>query len=190
MIEIGGEFKSPVTWIKTLAKSHLARVKILDVRKSSEGVKDLVEIFSPAGGIEGLSSEPVKRMKLNKGNLSMVDDHHATAVVSARECAICSEMRNWDIFLTEAYSRESGDIAMKWLVPNEKTVAGFLDRPREDGVSFTQLEKRNLTKRGEITARQEFVVRTAFDLGFFEYPKRINLEGLSARLNASSATLG
>lgn len=178
-----------MTWIKTLAESHSARVKILDVRKNSQGVKDLVEIFSPAGGVAELSSELVKKLSLDKGDLSLVDEHHATAIVNAQECPICMEMHNWDLFLIEAYSRESGDIVMKWLVPDEKTVSGFLERLKEDEISFTLLEKRHLAKKGDITARQEFVVRTAYDLGFFEYPKKINLDGLSKRLDVSSVTL-
>lgn len=178
-----------MTWIKTLAESHSARVKILDVRKNRQGVKDLVEIFSPAGGVAELSSELVKQLSLDKDDLSMVDEHHATAIISAHECPICMEMNNWDLFLIEAYSRESGDIVMKWLVPDEKTVSGFLERLEKDEISFTLLEKRHLTKKGEITARQEYVVRTAYDLGFFEYPKKINLDGLSKRLDVSSVTL-
>ncbi len=188
-MEVAIEFKSPVAWIRKLAESHSARIKILDVRRSGEGVKDLVEIFSPMGGIDGLSSELARDLNIGEESFTMKDDHHATAIVSAHECPICSSMRNWDIFLTEAYSDESGNVTMKWLVPDEKIVSGFMDRLEADGIAFTLLEKRHLSKRGDITARQEFVVRTAFDLGFFEYPKKVNLEGLSQRLNVSYVTL-
>lgn len=183
------EFNSPVAWIKTLAQSHSARIKIIDVRKSNEGVKDLIEIFSPNGGIEGLSAELSQRLKLDERTISFIDEHHATAIVSAHECPICSSMRNWDLFLTGAHSDEFGNVIMKWLVPDEKNISEFLDRLTSDGVSFSLIGKKRLTKRGDITARQEFVVQTAFDLGFFEYPKKINLEGLSQRLNVSYVTL-
>ncbi len=189
MMEVEIEFESPVTWIKTLAQSHSAKIKILDVRESRGGTLDLVEIFSPKGVIEGVSSELSDQLNLDVKTLSLIDEHHAKAIVSAQACPVCRAMHDWDLFLTEAHSNEVGNVTMRWLVPDEKTVSGFLDRLANDKISFKLLEKKRLTKRGDITARQEFVVRTAFDLGFFEYPKKVNLVGLSKRLNVSYVTL-
>ena len=47
MLEIEIEFKAPVSWIDDLVKSHSARIKIKDVRKTSKGIMDLIEIFFP-----------------------------------------------------------------------------------------------------------------------------------------------
>ena len=118
-----------------------------------------------------------------------MDDHHATAIISAEGCAICNSMHNWDLFLTGAYADNSGDVIMRWLVPDETTVSGFLSRLETDGVKFQLLKKKVLNRRGDITSRQEYVVKTALDLGFFDYPKKVNLEGLSRRLNVSYVTL-
>lgn len=183
------QFREPVEWISNLVKSHSARIRIRDIRGSPEGPRDLVEIFSPEGRIEGLSSQLAAELDSRKENLSLVDGNRATAIVNAKTCAICSAMLKWDLFLVEAHSTDAGDIIMKWLVPDEATVSGFMDRMEKDGVNFRLLRKRNISRKGEITARQEYVVKTALDLGFFDYPKRINLEGLSSRLNVSYATL-
>ncbi len=188
-MEVEIEFKEPVAWIKDLVETHSASIRIRDIRMSGEGVKDLLEIFMPAGKIEGLSTEMKDRKMVDKDNVTIMDDNHATAIVNAHECAVCKSILKWDLFLTEAYSNDSGDIIMKWLVPDESTVSGFLQRLEEDGVKFELLKKRALSKRSDITARQEFVVKTALELGFFEYPKKVNLEGLSKRLNVSYVTL-
>ena len=119
----------------------------------------------------------------------MIDDNHTTAIVDADKCAICKTMLNWDLFLIEAHTNGVGDIIMRLLAPDEETVSGFLGRLEADGVKFKLIKKHNLNKKKEITARQEFVVRTALDLGFFDYPKKVNLEGLSKRLNVSYVTL-
>ncbi|WP_083755827.1 helix-turn-helix domain-containing protein [Thermoplasma volcanium] len=50
------------------------------------------------------------------------------------------------------------------------------------------MRKRTFSERSEITSRQEYVVKIALTLGFFSYPKKINLEDLSKRLNASHVT--
>ncbi len=188
-MEVEIEFKEPVAWIKDLVETHSASIRIRDIRMSGEGVKDLLEIFLPSGKIEGISTEMQDRNMVDRNNLTIVDDTHATAIVNAHECAVCKSILKWDLFLTEAYSNDSGDIRMKWLVPDETTVSGFLDRLKVDGVKFELLMKRSLSKRSDITARQEFVVKTALELGFFDYPKKVNLEGLSKRLNVSYVTL-
>lgn len=188
-MEVEIEFKEPVAWIKDLVETHSASIRIRDIRMSGEGVKDLLEIFMPSGKIEGFSSELLDKKRVDKDNVTIVDDTHATAIVNAHECAVCKSILKWDLFLAEAYSTDSGDIIMKWLVPDEATVGGFLGRLEEDGVKFELLKKRALSKRSDITARQEFVVKTALELGFFDYPKKVNLEGLSKRLNVSYVTL-
>jgi len=188
-MEVEIKFKEPVAWIKDLVETHSASIRIRDIRTSGETVKDLFEIFMPYGKIEGFSSEFLNGKKAEKNNVTIVDDTHATAIVDAHECAICRSILNWDLFLTEAYSDNYGDIIMKWLVPDEATVSGFLKRLEDDGVKFELLKKRALSKRSDITARQELVVKTALELGFFDYPKKVNLEGLSKRLNVSYVTL-
>ena len=166
------EFKQPVKWIRDVVQTHSASIRIRDIRMSSEGARDLIEIFMPGGEVKGLSSELIEQKRTKIDNVTIMDDSHATAIVNAHECAVCRAILNWDLFLTEAYSNETGDIIMKWLVPDEATVKGFLDRLEEDGVQFELLKKRALTKRGDITARQEYVVKTALELGFFDYPKK------------------
>lgn len=189
MMEVEIEFREPVDWIKDLVETHSASIRIRDIRMSGEGVKDLFEIFMPSGKIEGFSSELLEKKRVDTGGLSFTDENHATAIVNAHECAVCKAILKWDLFLTEAYSNDSGDIIMKLLVPNEITVSGFLERLSVDGVKFDLLRKRALSKRSDITARQEYVVKTALELGFFDYPKKVNLEGLSKRLNVSYVTL-
>jgi predicted DNA binding protein len=188
-MEVEVKFKSPVEWITNMAKTHSAEIKIRDIRASLEGVKDLVEIFSPEGKVEALSIKLHEKNSSKEEDLSITDDYHATAIIDATECSICNSIRNWDLFLTAANSDKDGNMTMQWLVPDESTVSAFLQRLEKDGIKFELLKKRNLSKKRDITARQEFVIKTALELGFFEYPKKINLEGLSKRLNVSYVTL-
>jgi predicted DNA binding protein len=188
-MEVVVKFITPVEWIRKAVKTHSARIKIRDIRISQEGVKDLVEIFSPEGKIEGLSAALYQNDLLEEEHLTITDDYHATAIVDAKECPICNTMHKWDLFLTEASSDADGNVIMQLLVPDEQTTSGFLQRLEADGIKFELIKKRNLSKKGDITARQEYVVKTALDLGFFDYPKKINLEGLSKKLNVSYVTL-
>jgi predicted DNA binding protein len=189
LIEAELEFESPMNWIKSIVKKHSAMIKIRDIRRSEEGVKDLVDFFVPLNTADGSQKEIFKLVGNQNNSMVMIDDNHTTAIVDADKCAICKTMLNWDLFLIEAHTNGVGDIIMRLLAPDEETVSGFLGRLEADGVKFKLIKKHNLNKKKEITARQEFVVRTALDLGFFDYPKKVNLEGLSKRLNVSYVTL-
>lgn len=187
MIEVEVEFEAPVRWMKSLVESHSAEIKIRDIRGSEEGVKDLVDLFIPNDrwqddAVLGLIGNEAAQFK-------KVDNHHSLAIVDAGKCPVCCAISEWDLFLIDAHTTESGDIVMKWLVPDENTILGFLTRLKKDGVKFELLRKQNLSRRKDVTTRQEYVVRTALGLGFFDYPKKINLEGLSKRLNVSYVTL-
>ena len=187
MIEVEVEFDAPVGWIKSLVESHSARIKIRDIRRSKESVKDLIDLFIP--NFQGQEDAFLGIIGRETAQFTMVDEHHSVAIVDAGGCPICNAMSEWELFLIDAQTTENGDIVMRWLVPDEKTISSFLERLAEDGVKFNLIRKQNLSKRKDITARQEYVVRTALDLGFFDYPKKINLEGLSKRLNVSYVTL-
>ncbi|MEM0157060.1 MAG: helix-turn-helix domain-containing protein [Thermoplasmataceae archaeon] len=189
MIEAELEFESPLTWIKAIVERHSAIIKIRDIRKSEEGVKDLIDFFIPPDAADGSQMEMYKLLGDRKNSMVKIDESHTTAIVDADKCAVCKTMPDWDIFLMDAHTNRNGDVIMRWLAPDEDTVSGFLERLEADGVKFKLVKKQNLSRKKEITSRQEFVVRTALDLGFFDYPKKINLEGLSKRLNVSYVTL-
>ena len=189
MLEIEIEFKVPVSWIDDLVKSHSARIKVRDIRKTSKGTMDLIEVFFPEGNVKAMAEDIEKYLPEENSSLKAFDDNHATAIVDAGDCPICRNMQNWDLFLTEAFTEGNGDMLMRLLVPDDATAVSFLKRLEDDGVKFRLVKNRNLTRKSDLTARQEFVVRTAFDLGFFDYPKKVNLEGLSERLNVSFVTL-
>ncbi len=187
MIEAEIKFYAPAQWIKQLVESHSARIKIRDIRTSEGKVNALIDLFTPEG-VE--NSEPAFSVIDNKsGHFSFIGEHHSLGIVDVGDCPVCNAFPRWDIFLIDAFTTEGGDIIMRTLVPDEKTITDFLLRLQKDGVRYQLLKKLNLTRRKDITARQEFVVHTALELGYFDYPKKINLEGLSFKLNVSYVTL-
>ena len=56
-------------------------------------------------------------------------------------------------------------------------------------MSYKILGLTHLTAKNDLTARQEYIIKIAFELGYFEFPKKINLEELSTRLGISPGTL-
>ena len=160
-----------------------------DVRNGRGGVMDLVDIFLP----DGHGSLPVKGLPvdLKHGNdrVKIIDQNRITAIIDAHNCPVCSAIVKFDIFLTNAHSHPSGDVSMVFLSPDLQTFSEFLGFLKRDGMSYIIVRKSDIDMKPQITARQEVILKTALELGYFDYPKRIDLKGLSERLGISYTTI-
>ena len=80
---------------------------------------------------------------------------------------------------------------MEWklLVSGDDTLGKVTDRLDAQHVGFKMLEVTHLNNVKDLTARQEQIAKIALEMGFFEFPKKINLEELSSRLGISTGNL-
>ncbi|MCL4331138.1 MAG: helix-turn-helix domain-containing protein [Candidatus Thermoplasmatota archaeon] len=189
MIEAEIRFVRPVEWISELAENNSSTVRIRDVRNGRGGVMDLVDIFLP----DGHGSLPTKGLPVGLQNgsdrVKIIDQNRITAIIDAHNCPVCSAIVRFDIFLIDARSHPSGDVSMVFLSPDEQTLSEFLGCLKGDGMSYIIVRKSDIDIKPQITARQEFILKTALELGYFDYPKRIDLKGLSERLGISYTTI-
>jgi predicted DNA binding protein len=80
---------------------------------------------------------------------------------------------------------------MDWkiLVSGEDTLKELTKRLESKGVNCTIEEISRLTKKEDLTTRQEQIVKMALEFGYFEFPKKIRLVELSEKLGISAGTL-
>jgi len=57
------------------------------------------------------------------------------------------------------------------------------------GVIYRVEELSFLRNRSSLTSRQELVVKVAFDLGYFDYPKKISVREMAEIFGVSPATI-
>jgi predicted DNA binding protein len=75
------------------------------------------------------------------------------------------------------------------IAPNGAALTQLVDDLEEIGASVVVEKITILRTSRELTTEQERVLQTAFDLGYFDIPKKIKLDDLARRLNVSKATL-
>jgi len=181
--------EDPENWIKSIAQDS-ARVKIMDVKAPRPGLtQNFVELASEQMTPEELLSHIRRSNGVVSSDLSRVDNNRVRGTVTTHDCPVCSTFAGLDCFLVSASTREGGK--MEWTVfmngdSRLKALCRRLDRNR---VNYSIIEMSHHMQKKQITSRQEDLVRIAFDLGYFEYPKRLNLEELSAKLGISIGTL-
>ncbi len=91
---------------------------------------------------------------------------------------------NWPVSLNEDFKR------MK-LVLKEEDVDKVVGEVEDAGVSVLNLSKIRIDFGFEeiLTPKQKEILTPSLKLGYYEFPKRINLNSLAARLNISPSTL-
>ncbi|MEM0202697.1 MAG: helix-turn-helix domain-containing protein [Archaeoglobaceae archaeon] len=75
------------------------------------------------------------------------------------------------------------------IVCDEKDCAKLIKKLEKLGVDFELVYKGRPEDKESMTFREEEILRTALEKGFFDYPKRIKLEELAKIFNISPSTL-
>jgi predicted DNA binding protein len=111
------------------------------------------------------------------------------ASVDMHSCQTCRILGDSDCLLDSAISRPDGGIQLNIIAPNGAALTRLVDDLEDIGASVVVERITILRTARELTTEQERVLQTAFDLGYFDIPKKIKLDDLARRLNVSKATL-
>lgn len=151
--------------------------------------EDFVELSAEHLTPEEIVSHLRKAEGVISSDLTKVNSKRVVGTIKTHDCPVCRSFAGLNCFLVSASTREKGKMEWRLFVGAEgelKRLCRRLDR-NHVGYRITEIT-RHFGKR-EITPRQEELLRIAFDLGFFEFPKRITLEELANKFGLSMGTL-
>jgi len=189
MLEVRLLVDDPENWIKSITQDS-ARVRIMDVKAPRPGLtQNFVELASERMTPEELLIHIRKSSGVVRSDLSRVGKNRVMGTVTTHDCPVCSTFAGLDCFLVSASTREGGKMEWTVFVSGESGFKALCKRLDRNKVNYSILEMSHHMQKKQITSRQEDLVRIAFDLGYFEFPKRINLEELSGKLGISIGTL-
>ncbi len=189
MLEVRLLVDDPENWISSVARES-ARVKIMDVKAPKPGVtQNFVELASEKMTPEELLGHLRRSNGVVRSDLSRVDKNRVMGTVTTHDCPVCSTFAGLDCFLVSASTKEGEKMEWSVFISSDSGLRALCRRLDRNKVDYTILEKTYHMQKRQITSRQEQLMRIAFDLGYFEFPKRVNLEQLSERLGVSTGTL-
>jgi predicted DNA binding protein len=190
MIEATLRVTLPCSWVTELTCEHGATVNFVE-QKPAGGttLQSLVEIdpgdAEPSAVVETLRRNPfihsVEAIVPPKGKVlaTLLVDH----------CHACQELANSECFLTDATATEGGGLEWHLLAPRRSVIEVLVKTLKNRGISVELAAIKNVKASGSLTDRQDRVLSLAFQLGFFEFPKKIGLTGLAKKLGVSKAAL-
>lgn len=117
-------------------------------------------------------------------------DGEASGWFESDGCDVCSAVLTHDSFLLSG--RHTGDdtLVYTFVTPSFEAFKGIVSRLEADGYEPKVLEVAKFKSMEKIlTEKQEAVLWLALRMGFFDFPRKINMSELSERLGIGLSTL-
>ncbi len=191
MLEVTIVAVPPEGWVRDVSASHSALIKITDLKSRTGPVstQDFIEVSSPTSTAEALIKSLSQSDSLKTVDLVRVDPHRVVGTIVTEDCPLCSTLSGYGCSILAATTTSEGKMEWKLLVSSHETLKNLAERLASLGVKFDVTKIRNVSGKEELTARQEEIARIAFELGYFEFPRKTPLNRLASQLGISSATL-
>lgn len=111
------------------------------------------------------------------------------AMVINRRCLLSGLINRAGCFLSSAVPKT--DTLIEWTIigPDSTRIHELFADMKANGYSFELISSSALSINATLTPKQEHYFNTAMDLGYYDVPKRINLDDLSRILGCSKSTL-
>ncbi len=179
------------SWIKDIILKHDVIIKFLGWIPATDrdGGKSLVEIKGRSEVLGDVSESLKENPFICNIEMSKVGKDVLLGEIKVNQCSICKAIVGSDCFLTYGTTTSSGSLLLTIVSPDRRNIRDFIEKLETEGCEVSILSLRDPEEEGILTERQEEILRTAYEMGYFEYPKKVNIKELSEHLGLSISTL-
>ncbi len=109
--------------------------------------------------------------------------------VLVSRCTLCATLAKSECSFRKMVNRKDG--VLEWeLIGSPKQVSSLLKEIEEKAIKIDIKYIGSIGgKKSNLTENQEKLLKMAYELGYFDYPRRISLEELADKLNLNPSTL-
>ncbi|MGC8949214.1 MAG: helix-turn-helix domain-containing protein, partial [Thermoprotei archaeon] len=94
-----------------------------------------------------------------------------------------------DVFISAIRNLHDEWSELVLMVPNNKVLKKILKQLHEVGVQMRVKSIVYAKNKTVLTSKQDSIIRIAYELGYYDFPRKTNLTSLAKKLSLSSATL-
>ncbi len=190
MIETVLRVTLPCSWVTDITGRFGATLNLVEQKPAGDKtLQSLVEI-DPGEADPNAIVDALRRNRFVRSVEAIVPPKgKILATLQVAHCLACQQLANSECFLTDATATEDGGLEWHLLAPRRSAVEGLVDSLRNRGISVDLASIRTVKGAGGLTDRQARVLSLAYELGYFEFPKKITLTDLARKLGISKAAL-
>jgi predicted DNA binding protein len=190
MIEATLRVRLPCAWVTRLTDELGAAVMVADQKPAGPNrLQALVEIQPGASDREAIESALRTDPYVEDMELIAPPKGAILGSLLIRECNACQTLAESACYLIDATATARGGLEWRVYAPRREAVEGVLRQLQARGLDAELASIHAVSALSALTERQRQIVQAAFDLGYFEFPKRISLTGLAKRLHIAKSTL-
>ncbi|MCK5039092.1 MAG: helix-turn-helix domain-containing protein [Thermoplasmata archaeon] len=190
MIEAVLSVKLPNIWIATVIDKFSVEIRVMDlIPYGDNGAQHLIEMKLGNENLDTIIDYLEGLDGVNEVSFETIDDRKVMGIVKTKMCFGCRSLMESDVFKITSKTMPDGRI--EWLlIANDRSGLQKLIKSLEENEAQPKLIKLTSIKEDELlTERQEKIVKTAYDRGYYDFPKRIGVKELAEMFEVSTATL-
>lgn len=181
------------SWVQGLCADLSARVKILGLKFIGNGkdVAHFVDITtSEEGRIDDIKEWLGANASVVSAELTNLSKDHSMGVVVAKRCKVCASIigSNSATFVSSASTEADCGVGYKIFLNNEG-VPTLLNHLSRDGVGYRVKEISPISPDARLTTRQLNVLKSAMEMGLYDFPRRTTRAELAAKIGIKSSTI-
>lgn len=184
---------TPDRWVGEACTQCSAYVKILGIRyaEDEQGMSHFVDITT-AGKEQG--AEVKRRIKamedVVKVDVTELEPNRVMGVITSKNCMVCSAIADVDAscFISSAATGEDCSVGYRVLLSRED-VPIIMSRLSKTRAEYKVVEISAVSSLPGLTSRQERILKTAMELGFYDFPRKVTNDELAAKLGIKASTL-
>jgi predicted DNA binding protein len=189
MMETTLSLRIPKDWMTEIAEKYGALVKVVACKKMGTRVHQLVEIHTLEGRIEEVLRAINSNRHVLATTITRVDSVKAVGCVAVSSLTPYALLLKSECTFLSGETTGEGRIIWNLLISKNKPLQELVNALRAQGISVNLQRLSRVSASEVLTARQEEILQTALDRGFFEHPKKIGLRELARAFNISASTL-
>ncbi len=190
MLEVVLGVIQPKSWIIEVFSKYRASMVIHDCtpyrKKSSQG---LIEIVVDPRKANALHASIIAHPDVLKFDVAHKKDGKIIGSVVAKNWSECNTIMDSDCYVKSASWSSVGMMEWQLLTSTEVTLRELIANVEDSGCKVWLRSKKILDAAHFLTTRQEYVIRKAYELGYYNYPRDITAIDLSKQLDISPSTL-
>ena len=179
-------------WVKQLCVDCSAQVRILGLKFVGRGqeVAHFVDIALGAGNSGEVRRRLESTPSVMSTELTDLSQQHMMGVVVASKCMACPSIlgTNLAVFVSSAWTEDDCTVGYKVFLGNEG-VPLLLSRLSKDRIGYAVKDIGPVSPDFKLTTRQLGILRSAMEMGFYDFPRRTSLTELAGRIGIKPSTL-
>jgi len=189
-MEVVLRLRMPDSWVESVCRQLPAPIKFVECKPFGEtGGHGLVEISADTDSVEEIMRSISEHPEVCKVEFSPLKHGGVLGSIVTSRCAACQELSGSECFLMSAMSLDDGWVEWRLVTGGEGSLFTLMERLGSQGCEVELSSSTRVDRRSDLTGRQELIIRTASEMGYYDYPKKANLKDVAAIFDVSPSTL-